>query len=83
MQGESIATASLLYDATGEAQYVEKYVHLWQYAWEHWVDHEYGGWKCFKMSRDNKPFNNEKAFAGGKCDYHTMVACIEALRAFK
>ena len=23
-----------------------------------------------------------KAIAGGKCDYHTLVACIEALRAF-
>ena len=27
------------------------------------------------MSRDNKRFNDEKAIAGGKCDYHTLVSC--------
>eukprot|EP00434_Breviolum_minutum_P038960 symbB.v1.2.034573.t1/scaffold4486.1/size39079/2 len=79
VQGESIATASLLFQ---DPLYVEKYVCLWQYCWEHWVDHEHGGWFCFKMSRDNKRFNDEKAIAGGKCDYHTLVSCVEALRPF-
>lgn len=82
VQGESMATASLLYEATREGKYVEKYVHLWQYAWDHWVDHEHGGWLCFKMTRENKRSSDEKAIAGGKCDYHTLVACIEALRVF-
>jgi len=82
VQGESIATASLLFQATKDPLYVEKYVCLWQYCWEHWVDHEHGGWFCFKMSRDNKRFNDEKAIAGGKCDYHTLVSCVEALRPF-
>ncbi|CAK9105421.1 unnamed protein product [Durusdinium trenchii] len=82
VQGESIATASLLYEATKDPIYVEKFVCLWQYCWEHWVDHEHGGWLCFKMSRDNKRMNDEKAIAGGKCDYHTLVSCVEALRPF-
>ena len=38
------------------------------------------GWLCFKMSRDNKRFNDEKAIAGGKCDYHTLVSCCLASR---
>merc|ERR550537_1135975 len=33
VQGESMATAALLFEATKEAQYVEKYVCLWQYCW--------------------------------------------------
>ena len=37
------------------------------------------GWLCFKMSRDNKRFNDEKAIAGGKCDYHTLVSCCLAM----
>ena len=107
--------------ATKDPLYVEKYVCLWQYVWEHWVDHEHGGtskmrcwdfdrscskfqgksgipaiewwwftpgdsqapemagWLCFKMSRDNKRFNDEKAIAGGKCDYHTLVSCCLAM----
>ncbi|CAE7821193.1 yihS [Symbiodinium sp. CCMP2592] len=75
VQGESIATASLLYQATKDPKYIEKYVCLWQYCWKHWVDHEHGGWLCFKMSRSNERTNDEKAIAGGKCDYHTLVSC--------
>merc|ERR1712048_1130037 len=63
--------------------YVERYVNLWQYIWENWVDHKHGAWLGFKMTRDNKRFNEEKAIAGGKCDYHTLVSCVEALRAFQ
>lgn len=82
VQGESIASAALLHAATGDAKYLENYNALWQYSWKHWVDHEHGGWFGLKMTRDNKRYNEEKAFAGGKCDYHTLVSCIEALRAF-
>jgi mannose/cellobiose epimerase-like protein (N-acyl-D-glucosamine 2-epimerase family) len=83
VQGESMATAALLYQATGEAKYVERYVNLWRYCWDSWVDHKHGGWIGFKKTRDNRSFDNKKAVAGGKCDYHTLVACIEALRAFQ
>lgn len=83
VQGESMATAALLYQATGEAKYVERYVNLWRYCWHHWVDHKHGGWIGFKKTRDNRSFDDKKAVAGGKCDYHSLVACIEALRAFQ
>eukprot|EP00928_Gymnodinium_smaydae_P021450 TRINITY_DN18368_c0_g1_i1.p1 TRINITY_DN18368_c0_g1~~TRINITY_DN18368_c0_g1_i1.p1 ORF type:complete len:409 (+),score=70.12 TRINITY_DN18368_c0_g1_i1:65-1291(+) len=83
VQGESMATAALLYQATKDPKYVEQYVHLWHYCWEHWVDHEHGAWIGFKMTRDNKRVSEEKAIAGGKCDYHTMMSCIEALRVFQ
>ena len=63
-------------------RYVERYVCLWHYCWEHWVDHEHGAWVGFKLTRDNRRLSDVKAIAGGKCDYHTLVACIEALRAF-
>jgi mannose/cellobiose epimerase-like protein (N-acyl-D-glucosamine 2-epimerase family) len=83
VQGESIATAALLFQATGDVKYVERYLNLWNYIWEHWVDHEHGAWVGFKLTRDNQSFSDEKAIAGGKCDYHTLVSCVEALRAFQ
>ena len=83
VQGESLAACAQLYKATGEAKYVERYVCLWHYCWEHWVDHEHGAWVGFKLTRDNRRLSDVKAVAGGKCDYHTLVACIEALRAFE
>jgi len=82
VQGESIASAALLFEATGEAKYRERYNALWRYAWDNFVDHRSGAWYGLKLTRDNLRYNNEKAVAGGKCDYHTLVSCVEALRVF-
>mmetsp|Transcript_82034 Transcript_82034/g.171702 ORF Transcript_82034/g.171702 Transcript_82034/m.171702 type:complete len:402 (-) Transcript_82034:325-1530(-) len=82
VQGESIAASALLYSATKEEKYLEHYNNLWKYSWKHFIDHENGAWYGLKLTRDNKRYSEEKAFAGGKCDYHTLVSCIEALRAF-
>lgn len=82
VQGESLATLAQLYQASQNPEYIEKYVALWSYCWKHWVDHVHGGWIGFKLTRDNQQLNKVKAQAGAKCDYHTLCACIEALRAF-
>jgi len=82
VQGESIASAALLHHATGDQKYKQHYEDLWKYSWENFVDHEHGAWCGFKLSRDNKKYSEEKAVAGAKCDYHTLVSCVEALRAF-
>lgn len=82
VQAEAIATAALLHDATGDAKYMDQYNSLWKYSWQNWVDHVHGGWWGLKITRDNKRVTEEKATPGGKCDYHSMVACMEALRVF-
>ncbi|KAL1503754.1 hypothetical protein AB1Y20_012223 [Prymnesium parvum] len=82
VQGETFATAALLYNTTGNPSYVERYVDLWHYVWSNWVDHKYGAWLSFNLTRDNQLINNEKASAGAKCDYHSFMACISALVAF-
>jgi mannose/cellobiose epimerase-like protein (N-acyl-D-glucosamine 2-epimerase family) len=86
VQSESMATCALLWEATKDPKYIERYAALWNYVWKHWIDHKYGAWIGFKLTRENKMPSSEnemKAIAGGKCDYHTMMACVEALRVFK
>ena len=63
---------------TGLATYDHWYEKLWAYAWEHLVDHQYGGWYRI-LTRDNHKYTDEKSPAG-KVDYHTMGACHELLR---
>jgi mannose/cellobiose epimerase-like protein (N-acyl-D-glucosamine 2-epimerase family) len=82
VQAETFATAALLYNATRSPSYVERYVDLWHYVWDHWVDHEYGAWYGFNLTRSNQLINDQKAIAGAKCDYHPFMACISALVAF-
>jgi len=78
VQAESFAAAAMLYQATDEQQYHDKYQQLWHYSWEHFVDHTYGAW--FRvLNRDNSKYSNEKSSAGAKCDYHTLGACFEVL----
>jgi len=79
VQAESFAAAALLAKATGEAQYKDWYQRIWQYSWEHMVDHEYGAWYRI-LTQDNQKFDDLKSPAG-KTDYHTMGACYEVLRS--
>ncbi|MGA9343369.1 MAG: AGE family epimerase/isomerase, partial [Rhodanobacteraceae bacterium] len=77
VQAESLAAAALLAHRTGEGLYWEWYERLWQYAWPHFVDHEYGAWYRI-LNRANQKYDDEKSPAG-KTDYHTMGACYEVL----
>ena len=76
VQAESFAAAALLAKATNDEQYWQRYAQIWQYAWQHMIDHEHGAWYRL-LTRDNKKYSDEKSIAGGKCDYHTMGACWE------
>lgn len=79
VQAESFAAAAMLYQQTGEQKYLDAYNALWDYAWQHFVDHEHGAW--FRvLYRDNRKYSNEKSAAGAKCDYHTLGACFDSLR---
>ncbi|WP_266159398.1 AGE family epimerase/isomerase [Dyella silvatica] len=77
VQAESLAAAALLHARTGQAVYDEWYIKLWNYAWQHFVDHQYGAWYRI-LTQDNRKYDDEKSPAG-KTDYHTMGACHEVL----
>ncbi|MEP1444538.1 MAG: AGE family epimerase/isomerase [Paraglaciecola sp.] len=79
VQAESFAAASMLYKVTKEQQFLDAYQALWQYSWQHMVDHQYGAW--FRvLHKDNSKYSDEKSAAGSKCDYHTLGACFEVLK---
>ncbi|WP_337842445.1 AGE family epimerase/isomerase [Rheinheimera sp.] len=79
VQAESLAAAAMLHQQNGDSKYLEQYQSLWQYSWQHMVDHQYGAW--FRLlHRDNSKYSNQKSAAGAKCDYHTLCACFEVLR---
>jgi len=78
VQAESLAAAALLAQRTGEPVYWQQYQALWEYSWQHFVDHRYGAWFRI-LNRDNSKVTDEKSPAG-KTDYHTMGACYEVLK---
>ncbi|MCP4492336.1 MAG: AGE family epimerase/isomerase [Gammaproteobacteria bacterium] len=78
VQAESFAAAALLANATGEQVYHDWYERIWEYCWQHMVDHKYGAWYRI-LTRANQRYDDKKSPAG-KTDYHTMGACYEVLR---
>jgi len=79
VQAESFAAAAMLYQATKDNIYLAHYNNLWQYCWQHMIDHQYGAW--FRLlNRSNQKYSNEKSSAGAKCDYHSLGACLETVR---
>jgi mannose/cellobiose epimerase-like protein (N-acyl-D-glucosamine 2-epimerase family) len=81
VQAESLAAAARMAVRTGDQQYWDWYERLWRYAWEHFVDHEYGAWYRI-LDRHNRKYSDEKSPAG-KTDYHTMGACYEVLNVIE
>jgi len=81
VQAESFATAAMLLQATGDAKYKKMYDALWNYCWEHFIDHTNGAWYRI-LNQDNSKVTNEKSAAGAKCDYHTLNSVFEVLKTF-
>lgn len=81
VQAESFAAAALLALTTKNEKYWQWYERIWQYSWQHMVDHTHGAWYRI-LTQDNKAYSDEKSPAG-KTDYHTMGACYEVLRAYQ
>ena len=78
VQAEAIATAWRLYQRTHNASYQAAYHRLWQWSWDHLVDHKNGGWYRI-VAQDGSWLEPYKSPAG-KVDYHTMGACWDVLR---
>ena len=77
VQAESFAAAWRLYAATGETRYREDYQRIWQWSWEHMVDHVHGAW--FQVRKQDGSAINDRKSPLGKTDYHTMGACWDVL----
>lgn len=77
VQSESFATAWRLYCATQDEKYLDDYRRIWQWSWDHMIDHTYGAWYRVR-ARDGSAIDNKKSPLG-KTDYHTMGACWDVL----
>ena len=77
VQSEGFAAAWRLYRASREVKYLSDYNRIWQWSWDHIIDHEYGAW--FRVrARDGSAMDDKKSPLG-KTDYHTMGACWDVL----
>lgn len=77
VQAETFAAAWRLYNVTNDETYLQDYRRIWQWCWDHMVDHKYGAWYRVKK-RDGSATDNKKSPLG-KTDYHTMGACWDVL----
>lgn len=77
VQAEAIATAWRLYQRMKKPSYRADYHKLWQWSWDHLVDHRHGGWYRITSREGNwiEPYKSP----AGKVDYHTMGACWDIL----
>ncbi|MGS0743945.1 AGE family epimerase/isomerase [Glaciimonas sp. GG7] len=80
VQAESLATAALLAQRTGNPAYWDWYNKLWQYSADHLIDPQQGGWYRI-LHRDNQRYGAEKPPHGKTDFYHPMGAYLESLYA--
>ena len=77
VHAEAFAAAWRLYRLTGESRFLDDYNKLWEYSWQHLIDHEHGAWFRIR-TREGAPVDKLKS-PPGKTDYHTMGACWDVL----
>ena len=77
VSAESLATAARLAVVTGDERYWRWYDRLWEWSWQHLIDHTYGGWYRL-VNRSGKRPDNLKS-PPGKVDYHSIGACRDVL----
>lgn len=77
VQAKAIATAWRLYQRTDTTRYQQCYQQLWQWSWDHPINHQHGGWYRI-TSRDGKWIEPHKS-PTGKVNYHMMGACWDVL----
>ncbi len=77
VQAESFAAAWRLYKATDDQKYLQDYQRIWQWSWDHMIDHTHGAWYRVRQ-QDGSAIDNKKSPLG-KTDYHTMGACWDVL----
>jgi len=79
VQAESFAAAALLAMRTGKAGYWDWYGRIWDYCWQHFVDHEHGAW--FRILDPANLNHTREKSPPGKVDYHDIGASFDVLRA--
>ena len=79
VQAESFAAAAYLAQTTQNPDYWDIYNKIWDYSWQHLVDHQHGAW-YHKVNQQGQRLSNIKSPLG-KCDYHTLGACYDVLNA--
>ena len=79
VQAESFACAARLAMETGEEKYWHWYHKIWEYSWQHLVDHKHGAWFRILSEKNDKLETTKSPI--GKTDYHTMGACYDVLDA--
>lgn len=77
VHAEAFAAAYRLFNITGHEKYKEAYDKIWQWSWQHLIDHEYGAWFRIR-TREGQAIDNQKS-PMGKVDYHTLGACWDVL----
>ena len=77
VQAEALAAAWRLWKRTGDTKYQSAYHKLWEWSWDHLVDHEHGAW--FRITSPEGAWIEPWKSPAGKVDYHTMGACWDVL----
>ncbi len=77
VHAEALATAWRLYGRTQDVRYQKVYQQIWQWSWDHLVDHQHGAW--FRIVSQQGDWLEPYKSPAGKVDYHTMGACWDVL----
>ncbi len=76
VQAEGIVGFVYAYSETGNEEYLQAAVKLWEFIDKYIIDSEYGEW-YFRVNQNGEPYLEEDKVGAWKCPYHNVRAGLE------
>jgi len=80
-QTEAIVGFINAWAISGNEEFMDRALAVWDFTKEYIIDHEYGEW-YFRVNRDGVPYLEEDKVGPWKCPYHNSRACFEIIERF-
>lgn len=81
-QNEAVVGFLNAWEVTGEEKYLDASLKCFEFAREHFVDHENGGWFA-RLSLDGKTVLSTDKVNDYTCPYHNSRMCMEIIERYR
>jgi cellobiose epimerase len=81
-QAEALVGLINAWENTGEQQYFDQTLLVWDFIKKNMIDRKKGEW-YFRVNREGQPYPEEDKAGFWKCPYHNSRACLELIHRLK
>ena len=76
---EALVGLQYAYEFSGDIQFRNAQLDIWNYTKKHFIDSKYGEWH-FRLNENQEPYTTEDKVSMWKAPYHNSRACMVLIK---